>query len=328
MRIITWDDFIETYTKFHQRGFRFITSKFKINDLERAKTAFNHTDLKSSNWWIIPAINKRWNSLITGNENTPVEAFVMDKFLNKKQNLKMLSLGSGGCASELKFASYNNFSEIVCTDIADKPMAEAKRISNEKKLNNIKFEIQDANKFPFPENYYDIVYFRASLHHFKNVEALLGKSIKKTLKKNGLLIINEFVGPNRFQFPKHQIESINQAIKLIPKKYRTRYKLNMLKNKIYGSGIIRMILADPSECIDSENIIPSIHKHYETIYEAGYGGNIIKMALKDLSHHFVELNEEKETVLHNLFQFEDEYLKTNKSDFIFGIYKPKDHSHN
>jgi len=60
----------------------------------------------------------------------------------------------------------------------------------------------------------------------------------------------------------------------------------MVKNKIYGSGIIRMVLADPSECIDSENILPSIHKHYETIYEVGYGGNIIKMALKDLSHHF------------------------------------------
>ena len=132
-RLITWDDFIETYTKFHQRGFRFITSKFKINDLERAKTAFNHTDLKSANWWIIPAINKRWNSLITGNKNTSAEAFVMNKFLGGKQDLKMLSLGSGGCASELKFADYSNFNEIVCTDIADKPMAEAKRISTEKK---------------------------------------------------------------------------------------------------------------------------------------------------------------------------------------------------
>ena len=70
----------------------------------------------------------------------------------------------------------------------------------------------------------------------------------------------------------------------------------MVKNKIYGSGIIRMVLADPSECIDSENILPSIHKHYETIYEVGYGGNIIKMALKDLSHHFVELNKEKDGI--------------------------------
>ena len=83
-----------------------------------------------------------------------------------------------------------------------------------------------------------------------------------------------------------------------------------------------MILADPSECIDSENIIPSIHKHYETVYEAEYGGNILKMALKDIAHHFLEINEEKENVLNNLFDYEDEYIKKHPSNFVFGIYKP------
>tara|TARA_R110002050_G_scaffold300276_1_gene468465 strand:+ start:38532 stop:39518 length:987 start_codon:yes stop_codon:yes gene_type:complete len=321
-RIITLDDFIETYTKLNQRGLGFISSKFNFNEIKRAKTAFNHIDTKSANWWIIPKIKERWNLLITGDKNIGPEEFTINTFLKDKQNLKMLSLGSGSCTSELKFSMHSVFDEILCTDIAEKPLIEAEKISKKKNLNNIKFKIQDANNFSFPENYYDIVYFKASLHHFKNVESLLSKHINKTLKKDGILIIDEFVGPTRFQFPKEQIKSINEAIQLIPKKFRKRYKLNLYKNKIYGSGLIRMILADPSECIDSENILPSIHKHYKTVYEAGYGGNIIKMALKDLAHHFIELNEEKENVLNNLFHFENEYLKTHPSDFVFGIYKP------
>lgn len=321
-RIITLDDFIETYTKLNQRGIKFITSKFKFNEIERAKTAFNHLNIESANWWIIPKVKKRWYSLITGDENIEPEQFTVESILKDRYNIKMLSLGSGSCTSELKFASYKNFEEIVCTDIAEKPLNEAKKISKKRKLTNIKFQLNDANNFSFPENYYDIVYFKASLHHFKNVENLIGKLVKRSLKKNGLLIINEFVGPNRAQLPTHQIKAINKAIQLIPKKYRKRYKLNLYKNKVYGSGLIRMILADPSECVDSENILPSIYKHYETIYETGFGGNILELTLKDLAHHFLELNEEKEKILNDLFEYEDNYLKKYKSDHVFGIYKP------
>jgi len=321
-RILTLDDFIETYTKLNQRGLKFISSKFNFNEIERAKTAFNHENIEAANWWIIPKIKERWNFLITGDKNIGVEQFTCTTFLKNKQHLKMLSLGSGTCPSELKFAGYTNFDEILCTDISEKPLNKAKKVSEEKQLNNIKFEVHDANNFSFPDNYYDIVYFKASLHHFKNIEALVGEKIKKTLKKDGVLIIDEFVGPSRFQFPKHQIKTINEAIKLIPKKFRKRYKLNFHKSKVYGSGLIRMIIADPSECIESEKILPSIHKHYDTIFEAGYGGNILKMALKDLAHHFVELDPDKENVLNKLFDFEDEFLKKHPSDFSFGIYKP------
>ena len=45
--------------------------------------------------------------------------------------------------------------------------------------------------------------------------------------------------------------------------------------------------------------------------------------LKDISHHFLELNDEKSLILNKLFDFEDIYLKNHSSDFIFGVYKKK-----
>jgi hypothetical protein len=45
--------------------------------------------------------------------------------------------------------------------------------------------------------------------------------------------------------------------------------------------------------------------------------------LKDISHHFTELNSEKNQILNSLFKFEDEYLKDESSDFVFGIYQLK-----
>jgi hypothetical protein len=84
-----------------------------------------------------------------------------------------------------------------------------------------------------------------------------------------------------------------------------------------------MILADPSECIDSESILPSINAHFKTIDERPYGGNILMHVLKDISHHFIDMDSEKKDILSSLFEFEDEYLQNQFSDFVFGIYQLK-----
>ncbi|MGY3794910.1 class I SAM-dependent methyltransferase [Aquimarina sp. 433] len=321
MRLITLDDIIETYTKFRQRGLPFIMSKLNLNAIKRTKSAFNELDISSANWWIIPKVQKRWNLLITGDPNLEYEDFVMQNYLSDHKDLKMLSLGSGICSHELTFAGYDNFKEILCLDINEVLFDQARKIANEKGLKSIHFQIQDLYRYEFPENYFDIVLFHASLHHFKDIENLVGKKIKKTLKSDGKLIINEFVGADRLQFPKHQITATNTALQSIPRSYRKRFKLNIYKNKFYGSGMIRMILADPSECVDSSQIMPSIHKHYKTIYEASYGGNLLPNVLKDIAHHFVTLNKEKEDILDQLFEYEDTYIKNHSSDFVFGIYQ-------
>lgn len=321
MRIITWDDFIETYTKIHQRGVSFFISKLNTNSLARTKSAFNENSINSANWSIIPKLQERWNTIISGDPKIEYQTFVVEKVLKNTSNLKLLSIGSGKCKHEFKFAAYNNFKEIVCIDISEKLINEAKKYAKMNGYNNMRFEVQNLYNYEIKENSYDIILFHASLHHFKNIDHLLGTKLKKTLKKNGLLIINEYVGPNRIQYPKHQIKQINETLKVIPKKFRQRYKLNVYKNKVYGSGLLRMIIADPSECVNSESIRPSLHKFYDVKHEVNLGGNLLMPILKDLSHHFLENTKEKEDVLNNLFKAEDEYLKSHLSNYIFGVYE-------
>ncbi|GAA3569952.1 class I SAM-dependent methyltransferase [Snuella lapsa] len=322
-RLVTIDDIIDTYIKLRLRGSSFILSKFSFNNLKRTKSAFNDTNIKSANWSIIPMVHKRWNTLITGNPKCSYEEFVVKNFLDSSTKIKMLSIGSGVCKHELKFASFKNFEEILCIDISEALLNQAKQTAKQNNLKNITFKAGNIYDHKFKENYFDIVFFHASLHHFKDIETLLGDKLKSALKKNGKLIINEYTGPNRLQFPKHQIKYINRALKLIPKKFRRRYGVNFHKNKVYGSGLIRVILADPSECVESETIIPAIHKYYNTKYEVFYGGNLLMPVLKDLSHHFINLTDEKEKTLDNLFKLEDAYLKRYKSDYVFGIYEKK-----
>ena len=152
---------------------------------------------------------------------------------------------------------------------------------------------------------------------------LIPHKIIPLLKSDGHLIINEYVGPTRIQHPKHQLQAINRGLKLIPTKFRERFKTGWIKKRYRGSGLIRMILADPSECIDSSSILPTIHTHFNTIAERPYGGNILMHVLKDISHHFLDMDSEKKDILNSLFDFEDEYLQNQPSDFVFGIYQLK-----
>lgn len=325
VRLITLDDITDTLLKIKQRGILFFLSKFNFDKKSRTISAFNKSSIISSNWWNIEMVKKRWNKKISGNYDTNFVEFIMKKIIKEKSKIKMISLGSGKCNYEFDFMKYNNISEILCLDISQFRISGAiERAKKIDKNNKLQFIVKDVKDYNLKENYFDLVLFNNSLHHFKNIDYLLNKNVFKSLRKGGIVVINEYVGPNRLQFPKDQIIKINEALNLVPNKYKKRFNSKMIKSKFYGSGILRMIVADPSECIESETILSNIHKKFYPIIEQPIGGNILMNVLKDISHNFIPLDDEKKKILEKLFDFEDKYLEQNNSDFIFGVYKKLD----
>ena len=104
MKIITIDDLVDLFIKSKQRGLNYLISKLTFNRMSRTTTSFNQQKIIHSNWWMIPMVRKRWNRLITGDENQNYEEYMMTKILHNEKNLKLLSIGSGVCSHELKLA--------------------------------------------------------------------------------------------------------------------------------------------------------------------------------------------------------------------------------
>lgn len=321
MRLITFEDFRDLYLKIMQRGIAFIFTKFSFNENRRTKSSFNHINIPSSNWWIIPEVRKRWNKMITGDPDITYEEYISKDIFKGSQSIKMLSLGSGTCAHELILAELNPHWDILCVDFSNKRIENAREIAENKNLQNIHFITENVYTCDLPNEYYDIVFFHQSLHHFKNMKSFIPDKVASKLVVDGKLIIHEYVGPNRLQYHKNQLKAINKCIELIDQEYRTMFKGNFKKNKYYGAGLIRMILSDPSECVDSDNILPEIHKYFKVIVENSLGGSLLMHALKDIAHHFIQTDKNKLDNMHRIFKYEDEYLLNNKSDFLFGIYE-------
>lgn len=81
-----------------------------------------------------------------------------------------------------------SYEQIIGIDITDKGFIKAK--SKFKGNDRIKFEVQDAYSTDYPDKYFDLVCISNSLHHMKDIRALL-EEVKRIKKEDGLLIISE-----------------------------------------------------------------------------------------------------------------------------------------
>lgn len=323
---LSFGDFIELYYKARQRGWGFIASKLHLNGLARTQSAFDIVDIPAANYWMIDRVRARWAEKISGDPAMAYEDYVVHKYFAQSSGLKMLSLGCGVGSHEPPFAKYPAFEQITGIDLAPQ-LVEAANINAQKKgLKNLQYICADLNNFEYPNNTYDLILFHSSLHHFNDLDKLLGKTLKEALKPGGILLIHEYVGPDRLQWTSEQLKTSNALLATLPHSKRTRFKTQSVKRRDYRPGWLRMCISDPSEAVESSRILPVIHHHYNTLEEKALGGNILQLLLKDIAHHFTATDADTNQWIDRFFAAEDHFLENHPSDLVFGLYQKKSRS--
>lgn len=319
---ISIGDFVDLFYKIEQKGLQKILSKFKLKESERVKAKWND-EISTGDFWVIPSVRKRWNRLSTGDENVEYEDYFVTRYLEEKRDLKLLSVGCGTGSRERKFAQKQVFSEITGIDVAKNAVDEAARLAEEKGFSHVHYICGDFTKQTFEKTHFDVILFNSSLHHFNHIHDFLQYHVLPLLKPDGYLVIQEYVGPNRLQWTREQLDESNRLLAQIPENFRRKLKSNRIKSRVYRPGIIRMKMIDPSEAVDSESILPAIHQFFEVVEEKSLGWNITHILLKDISQNFLGDDAETQSILQKLYEAEDEFVKKQgRFDAVFGIYKP------
>ncbi len=322
-RWISVGDFIDLYYKLWHKGYYNYFRKFNFSGHSRTISKWDAT-VSSSDFWIIPQVRKRWNEKCTGNPDLEYEDYVVAKYLINKSNLRLLSVGCGTGSRERKFAKYPVFSSVEGIDLAPQQISEAENLASKASLNNISYHTGDFLTYSFKPESYDVILFNSSLHHFDHIDDLLQKKVLPLLKNDGQLIIFEYVGPDRLQWTKAQLNFANRLLRELPKKYKTRFNSSAVKKRIYRPGLLRMMLVDPSEAVDSSSIAPALHKHFTLLEEQKVGWDITHILLKDIAHNFLDESPETLKWLNHLFEQEDRFIGEHQtSDAIFGVYRKK-----
>lgn len=292
---------------------------------QKVELAWTHTDSAPTHWWDLPEITARWNYLITGDEEKEYYNYFTEKYLDGKNSLSALSLACGTGSRELKWFETKKFYLIDAYDLSKKRIDYAIKIAGQKGYDKvINYKCADIYEIPIKEDFYDIIFGEQSLHHLTPLDELFLR-VKKMLKPDGYFLINEYVGADRFQWDEKQLRAANDLLQTFPIKFRKYWKSNTIKKRVYAPSRLRMLLSDPSEAVESSNILPMLDKHFELIEMKNYGGTILQLVFDKIAHNFLTDDLETKNLLKQCFDFEDKLISEGKlkSNFIFAVYKNK-----
>ncbi len=125
----------------------------------------------------------------------------------------------------------------------------------------------DLNAEALPHDLYDAVLTTGSMHHIENLDFCFG-NMRRSLKAGGLLWLNDYVGPNRFQWSDTQMRLANELLAMVPARWRLRNQVTR-----FDASAIREV--DPSEAVAPQHIPAALGAHFEIVQSWPRGGTLL-----------------------------------------------------
>jgi SAM-dependent methyltransferase len=198
-------------------------------------------------WWEAgPELHNYKNRKVSGNPDVNWVQYTLSKYFNAKLPLaQCLSLGCGPGGLERELASRGAFQHCDAYDVSEGAIRLARERADQLGIKTITYHIANINELTLPPNSYDAVWVSQAMHHFEALEHI-NQQIRKALRPKGLFILQDYVGPKRFQFPSRQKEVVNLCLSLLPVQYRVRMKQavdqEMRRSMKVGSKFVQRLI--------------------------------------------------------------------------------------
>jgi len=238
---------------------------------------------EGGSWWDSPVIVAECQKMISGNANMNMQQF-FKKCLQGRSLEKGVSICSGSGEFERSLIDNGLCRQIDAYELSGKRVEEGRKMA-EKDGYAIRFYQEDVNHAVFNPDHYDVFFSWSALHHIENLEGVIDNA-RKCLKKKGVLVAQEYIGPNRFQWTKRQVEMVNRVLKRLPERLRRDPKTGNLREEISRPTIAHMMNTDPSEAVRSTEIIPELQKHFKISILRYFGGAIFHPLFNEIMANF------------------------------------------
>jgi SAM-dependent methyltransferase len=212
-----------------------------------------------------PAVREYINTSISG---IP-QAWPMDWFahwLRGRQFASALSVGCGTGALERDLVSREICLRVDAFDGSSQSIQIARELAAQAAVaDRIHYFLSDFNDPELPRRRYDAVFFHQSAHHVGKLEKLYA-AILRALKPDGLLYLDEYVGPSR-----------NEWTDDLVRVQRTYYERLPPEMRLYDELPLPIHRDDPSEALRSSEIIPQLQHGFRIRERRDYGGSLLSV---------------------------------------------------
>jgi SAM-dependent methyltransferase len=203
------------------------TTERRRPDEEKVRAHWNETlPPLESTFYGFPPLRPYLYRCITGRDPTEpldrdwFERWAVTEILGGRAPVaSCLSLCCGFGEIERILARLGAFEHCLGVDLAPEAVAAARVAAASDGIDGLSYQVVDVETVEFEPDTYDLIWANGALHHVARLEHVVTAAYK-SLRPGGLLVANEYVGPNHHQLDPRTVELVNAAIHLLPPELR------------------------------------------------------------------------------------------------------------
>jgi SAM-dependent methyltransferase len=188
----------------------------------------------------------------------------------------MLSLGCGPAFIEQQILERDFAGTIVAYETSAVAVESArKRFSSTPWGKRIDLRCGDALSADLPDASFDAVFVEAALHHLLELEPTF-RLMHRVLRPDGILIFDEYVGPDLQQYPPELEELLTRINACLAPYLRRDFETGEVRTAVEACPLALQLERDPTEGVHASEILPLTYRFFEVIDRRDYGGTILR----------------------------------------------------
>ncbi len=215
-------------------------------------------------WTSEPQVRARINRRISGDPEVWATTWLARRIADRLPLGRVASLGCGLGNLERDLVRQGIAHQVVGIDSAPRCVDEARRLAAAAGFASaIDYRCADARDWLAGERGLDGVFFHGSLHHFDQLDDLLGKA-RAALAPGGFLYFDEYVGPARDEWRWRHLLRWNVLYYRLPRALRRTTVVRRPRSD-----------DDPTESVASSSILAAVARWFEIVERRDYGGQLV-----------------------------------------------------
>lgn len=270
-------------------------------------------------WLELRYVSERYiEPAITGMEGAGWRTYVFDRWLRPSERLLEIGCGSTGVAFEA--CRLGVARSAVGVDVSPEAIRNSQQRARSARLDRrIEYLCADVTALNFPDGGFDSVFVNMALHHVLQLELLLA-NVRRWKRPGAPFVINEYVGPDRFQWTDAALREGQRLLESLDERYRIHGVSGEVVTTFARPPYAGMVFGDASEAIRSSAILPLLKTYFEVAEVRPYGGTLLQWLLADTAHNFQpETRPEDARELDRLFDEERRLIREGVLESNFAV---------
>jgi SAM-dependent methyltransferase len=220
---------------------------------------------------------------------------------------RVLSLGCGMAHPEEYLVKHGFAQHIVAYETSQEAIHAARgRIAKTPWASRIDLRCGDSLEDSLESSSFDVIFIEAAIHHFFRIEEMF-QMMHRVLKTDGLLIFDEYVGPDHHQYPPDLVQILDSLNACLALQYRFDHLSSGPRESMIKPPLEFMLNHDPSEGVHASRILPLTYQYFDVIQRKDFGGAIMRPFFTGILPNF-DFDDPKDQTVARLIIFLEQEL--------------------